>query len=74
LWQTDVGIEAVLDEFSVPLSDVLSWKVGDRVMLGAMPNSEIRLRCGDQAMFIGHMGRKGMHIAVRIADRVRERA
>jgi len=74
LWQTDVGIEAVLDEFSVPLSDVLSWKVGDRVMLGAMPNSEIRLRCGDQNMFIGHMGRKGMHIAVRIADRVRERA
>jgi flagellar motor switch protein FliM len=73
LWQTDVGIEAVLDEFSVPLSDVLSWKVGDRVMLGAMPNSEIRLRCGDQDMFIGHMGRKGMHIAVRIADRVRER-
>ncbi len=70
LWQTDVKIEAVLDEFEISLGDVLNWTVGSRLALGAAPSSPIKLRCGDVDMFYGHMGRSGNHIAVRVAERL----
>jgi len=48
------------------LHDVLSWRVGSRILLNATPDGVIELRCGDVSMFQGRMGRKGGHIAVRI--------
>jgi flagellar motor switch protein FliM len=70
LWQTDLKIEAVLDDFEVSLGDVLNWAVGSRLALGSVPSSPVRLRCGDVNMFIGHMGRRGNHIAVRVSERM----
>ncbi|MDG5494608.1 flagellar motor switch protein FliM [Niveispirillum sp. SYP-B3756] len=66
LWQTDVHLSAVLDEIVLPLSEVLAWRVGSRVLLNVAPDETIELRCGDVPMFLGRMGRKGGNIAVRI--------
>ncbi|MBP7335610.1 flagellar motor switch protein FliM [Niveispirillum sp.] len=66
LWQTDVHLSAVLDEIVLPLSEVMAWRVGSRVLLNVAPDETIELRCGDVPMFLGRMGRKGGNIAVRI--------
>jgi flagellar motor switch protein FliM len=69
LWKTGVEIEAVLDQVTVPLNDILSLEVGSRIMLNATPESAIELRCGDIPLFSGAMGRKGSRISVRVDDR-----
>jgi len=69
LWQTDVAMKAVLDQFEASLGEVLNWKVGDYIPLNVTPESKVRLRCGDVPMFAGPMGRRNGHIAVRIQNR-----
>jgi flagellar motor switch protein FliM len=70
LWQTDVQISAVLDEFSTSLGTVLDWKPGTKLELECTPQSMVELRCGEVQLFRGHMGRRGGHIAVKIQDRL----
>lgn len=70
LWQTDVKINAVLDEVSVSLNDVLNWQPGSRLDLEVTPESLVELRCGDVKLFSGQMGRKGSHIAVKLHERL----
>ncbi|MDF1793184.1 MAG: flagellar motor switch protein FliM [Thalassobaculaceae bacterium] len=72
LWNTDVELDAVLDEVVMPLNDVLNLKPGSRILLNAMPNSTIDMRCGNVSLFNGKMGRKGGSIAVRISNRLRK--
>lgn len=72
LWRTEVGIQAILDEFESTLGDVLNWREGMRLDLDCAPTSHIELRCGNVSMFKGQMGRKGGHIAVRVAERLIE--
>ncbi|HEV2548468.1 MAG TPA: flagellar motor switch protein FliM [Stellaceae bacterium] len=69
LWATHVPIEAVLDTVEMSLREVLNLKVGSRVLLNANTNSDVRLVCGDLAMFAGKMGRKAGHIAIRISEK-----
>jgi flagellar motor switch protein FliM len=71
LWHTEIKVDAVLDEFTMQLGDVMNWKVGTRVELNTQPSSLIHMRCGDIPMFRGQMGRKGNLIAVKIQDRNR---
>ena len=66
LYSTDVKLSAVLDELTVPLNDVLNWKVGTKLVLNATADSMIEMRCGDRPMYLGRVGRKSGHIAVRI--------
>jgi flagellar motor switch protein FliM len=70
LWQTDVDIDAVLDEVTLPLGEVLNWKPGSRLNLECTPESLVQLRCGDVQLFSGQMGRRSGKIAVKIADRL----
>ncbi|EDP65281.1 flagellar motor switch protein FliM [Thalassobaculum sp.] len=72
LWNTDVELDAVLDEIVMPLHDVLNLKPGSRILLNAMPNSTIDMRCGNVSLFSGKMGRKNGSIAVRISNRLRK--
>ncbi len=73
LWQTDVELEAVLDEQTMRLKDVFDLKVGSRIMLDATPDSTIELRCGEIPMYSGKMGRRGDSIAVRIDNRITQK-
>jgi len=70
LWQTDITIDAVLDQVEMPLGKVLEWIEGSQLELNATPNSKIELRCGDVQMFRGRMGRRGGHIAVQVSDKI----
>jgi flagellar motor switch protein FliM len=71
--QTNVQLDAVLDEQVVSLQDVMRLKVGSLLLLGATPQSEVILRCGSVPMLSGRMGRQGERLAVRVEERV-ERA
>lgn len=71
LWQTEVQLEAVLDQQIRNLREVLDWKVGTKFTLNATPESNVVLRCGEVPMFIGKMGRKGDQIAVRVGGKVK---
>ena len=70
LWFTDVELDAVLDEVTVTLKDVLNWEVGSRLELQVTPDTTVDLRCGENSMFRGRMGRKGGSIAVRIDQKL----
>jgi flagellar motor switch protein FliM len=70
LWHTDVSIEAVLEETTATLREVLEWDVGSRLELNVTPQSAVTLRSGGVPMFIGQMGQRGGDIAVKIENRL----
>ncbi len=70
LWQTDVEMEAILDEQTLKLRDIFDLEVGSRIMLDATPDSRVELHCGGVPMYTGSMGRKGSHIAIRVGSRI----
>jgi flagellar motor switch protein FliM len=72
MWFTFVDLEAVLDSQIMPLSRVLGFEVGSRFLLNSKPDSHIELRCGDQPMFMGKMGRRGNNIAIRVDRRLQK--
>ena len=70
LWFTEVGLQAVLDEMTISLADVLDWQVGSRLQLQATPESLVSLHCGERLMFKGSMGRKDGKIAIRVEQKL----
>ncbi len=66
LWATEVDLEAVLDEQTLPLSTIMALKPGSRLTLNAGQGATITLRCGGTNLFEGRAGRKRGQIAVRI--------
>lgn len=72
LWNTDIELDAVLDQLVFPLNDVINWKPGTRIMLNALPNSSIDMRCGEVPLFVGKMGQKGGNMAVKITKKLRK--
>jgi flagellar motor switch protein FliM len=63
---TDLTLDVVLDEQTMPLSAVLSLRRGDRIELDATPGSPVRLRCREVDLFEGSLGRRKDRLAVRI--------
>src|SRR5688572_6466498 len=70
LWSTKVDIEAILDEQTMPISQVRNLEVGQTLMLGATPDSKIQLRCRGVPLLTGRMGRVGSSVAVRVDDAI----
>jgi len=68
--QTNVRLEAVLDEMTLPLKRVMALEVGETVVLNCGPDDPVQLRCGGIPLLNGSMGRTGSHIAVRVAGGV----
>ena len=66
LWTTQMEMRAVLDEKSMPLSQVLNLKLGQTIMFNVGPESPIQLRCGAIPITTGRLGRKGPSIAIRV--------
>ncbi|WP_439817325.1 flagellar motor switch protein FliM [Zavarzinia sp. CC-PAN008] len=71
LWQTEVQIDAVLDELTMPLGEVMTLKVGQTIMLNSGPDASVELRCGGIPMLRGKMGRIGPSIAVKVDQNIR---
>src|ERR1700744_6356902 len=70
LWSTRVDIEAILDEQTMPLNQVMNLEVGQTMMLSATPDSNIQLRCGGVPLLTGRMGRVGSSVAVRVDEAI----
>ncbi len=73
LWQTEIELEAVLDQQYLSLCSVLNIEVGTRLMFNATPDSRVVMRCGDVPMWAGRMGRKGSSIAICLDEKVKRK-
>ncbi len=69
----NIPVRAVLDEKTVPIRDVIDFKVGSTLLLDCTPNSEVALRCGDVTLTKGKLGRVGDKIAVSLTQAVRKK-
>ena len=72
LWHTEVDIEAVLEQQTMTLNQVMNWEVGTTLILNSKPESIVELRCGGVALLSGRMGRLGQSIAIRVEDRAKQ--
>ena len=71
LWETEVQLEAVLDEQTMSLSDIMRLEVGSRIVLGSGPGSSVQLRCGSIPLFEARVGRRQSRVAVCIEAETR---
>jgi flagellar motor switch protein FliM len=68
MWNTEVEVEAVLDETVASLGEIMNLKIGSQIMLNVGPDAMVELRCGEIPLMSGRMGRKAGHIAIQIED------
>ncbi|MCC7425962.1 MAG: flagellar motor switch protein FliM [Alphaproteobacteria bacterium] len=66
LWQTEVALEAVLDEQAMRLGDVMAFEPGRQLVLNIGRDAPVRLRCGGIDLFLGRVGRRQGRVAVRV--------
>ena len=66
LWRANVDLQAVMDEVSMSLGEVMNFEVGQTIMFNKTPKDDVVLKCGDVAMVSGSIGRAGQHVAVQI--------
>lgn len=68
LWQTDLTMDAVLEEQTMNLKDIMKLAPGDQLVLRRKPDAPVSLRCGEHVLFTGRVGRKQGQVAVKIED------
>jgi flagellar motor switch protein FliM len=74
LRHTEMSMDVVLDEQTMPLAAVMSLQRGDRITLNTAPGAPVQLRCGDVTMFEAELGRRENRMAVRILRELRQNA
>ena len=70
---TEVEVEAVLDEKEIMLGDVMQFKVGNTLLLDRAPDDDIMIKCGGMVITSGKAGKMGENIAVSITEAVRQK-
>jgi flagellar motor switch protein FliM len=70
LYRTDVEIQAVLDEITMSLRDVMNWKIGTTILFDTHSEDTVEIRCGQRQLFTGRMGRRDNNIAIRLEDEI----
>jgi len=73
LRHTELALDVVLDEQTMPLAAIMSLQRGDRITLSSAPGAPVMLRCGDVTLFEADLGRRENRLAVRIAREMRSR-
>lgn len=73
LRSTNVEVEAVLNEKTVTLKDVMSFKVGSTVLLECTPDDDVILRCGGIPVTTGVLGRVGESIAISVNESIKRK-
>ncbi|MBV8060671.1 MAG: flagellar motor switch protein FliM [Alphaproteobacteria bacterium] len=68
LLMTDMHMRAVLDEVTLPLHEIMSWKPGSQLMLNVKADDLVALRAGDTTLFRGRMGSINNKIAVKVEE------
>jgi flagellar motor switch protein FliM len=70
LWNTDIELEAVLDEQTMRLSQIIALRPGSQVVLNTALGATVQMRCGAVPLFEGRIGRRKNRVAVRIESDV----
>lgn len=70
--QTQVDLEAVLDERKISLGEVVDLKIGSTILLDVTPNDPVRIKCGGVSLTTAQVGRVGDKIAVAINENIRD--
>lgn len=73
LRNTDVDVEAILNEKEITLGDVMRFKVGTTILLDCVPDDDVILKCGGVTVTKGKLGRVGDHMAIAVTDAVSQR-
>ncbi len=68
LLMTDMNMHAVLDEVTLPLGEIMNWKIGSQLMLNVKADDLVSLRAGEVTLFQGRMGSLHNHIAVKVEE------
>jgi len=68
-----VTVETVLNEKTITLKDVMSFKVGSTLLLDCTPEDEVTLRCGGVPITTGILGKVGDNIAVSLVDDIKRK-
>ena len=63
---TEVEVEAVLNEKTATLIDIMKLKVGSTILLDATPEDDILLNCYGETMFAGTLGKSNGQIVVAV--------
>jgi len=71
LRHTEVELDVVLDEQTLPLSTITRLRPGDRLVLSTAPGAPVRLQCGDVPLFEGALGRRENRLAVKVERELR---
>ncbi len=66
--RTSVPIEAVLDQMTLPLRNIMNLKVGETIVLNSGPDDPVQLRCSGIPLTTGSIGRVGENVAIRVAQ------
>jgi flagellar motor switch protein FliM len=66
--QTFVEIEAVLDERTIGLGDVVNLKIGSTILLDCEPNDPVTLKSGGISLTTAQVGKVGDKVAVAINE------
>ncbi len=74
LWNTEIELDAVLDEQVMRLADVMALRPGSRMVLGVGPGGRVELRCGGVGMFEARVGRRKQRLAVAVEEVIPRRA
>lgn len=66
VFAASVDLEAVLHEMQVPLRRIVNLKKGDTMLFDVKADPVVQIRCGDQPVTEGRMGRLGENIAIQV--------
>jgi flagellar motor switch protein FliM len=61
-----LDLEAVLHQAQLPLRQIVNMKAGDTILFDVKSDPIIEIRCGDQKVTEGRMGRIGENIAIQV--------
>jgi flagellar motor switch protein FliM len=73
LRNTNVEVEAVLDEKTVTLKDVMALAVGSTILLECTQDDPVTLRCGGIPVTTGTLGRVGENIAISVREPIKRK-
>ena len=71
--QTEVELQAVLDEKKLLLGEVLQFQVGNTLLLDRTPEDEVMIKCNGVTVTTGKVGKMGDNIAVSISEPIRRK-
>jgi flagellar motor switch protein FliM len=69
--QTFIDLEAILDERSISLGEVVDLKIGSTILFDASPDDPVRVKCGGVPLTTAQIGRMGDKMAIAINDDIK---